>query len=424
MIKDVCMRMAASVVLSMCMITSSFALDLELTQGINAALPIGVDSFGSNSQSEQVNSVVKHDLEMSGQFRLVQPYGIGEQPISAWQRAGADSVLKGRVLPVGYDRYEVSFELLDAALQGRLLLGKKYTVSGQQLRALAHHISDEVYFKLTGERGVFSTRIGYVLVQRSPEKTRYSLEVADMDGYHPQSLLVSTEPIMSPTWSPDGRQIAYVSFEKKHAQIFSVDVATGRRRLLTDFPGINGAPSWSPDGRQMAVVLSKSGSPKIYTIDLSSGNIKQMTFGDAIDTEPRYSPDGRSILFTSGRGGTPQIYRLNLADGAISRISFDGNYNARASYTPNQQSVVMLHREDRQFNIAVQQMSSSRVMPLTNSPMDESPSVAPNGRLVLYATHDGNRGVLAMVSIDGRIKLRLPSREGDVQEPAWSPFVS
>lgn len=404
--------------------TSSFALDLELTQGVNAALPIGVSSFGLDNQATMVNDVVKHDLEMSGQFRLIQPYVLNqEQPLSAWQRAGADSVLNGRVLSLGGDRYEVSFELLDAALQGRLLVGQKYTVSSNQLRALAHHISDEVYYKLTGDKGVFSTHIAYVLVQRSAARAQYSLEVADMDGFHPQSLLVSSEPIMSPTWSPDGRQIAYVSFEKKHAQIFSVEVATGRRRLLTDFPGINGAPAWSPDGRQMAVVLSKSGSPKIYTIDLSSGSMKQLTFGEAIDTEPRYAPDGRSILFTSGRGGTPQIYRLNLADGSIARLSFQGNYNARASYTPNQQSLVMLHREDKQFNIAVQQIASSHVMSITDSPMDESPSVAPNGRLVLYATHDGNQGVLAMVSIDGRIKLRLPSREGDVQEPAWSPFV-
>lgn len=402
----------------------SFALDLELTQGINAALPIGISSFGSDSQASLVNEVVRHDLEMSGQFRIIQPYVFNqEQPIAAWQRAGADSVLKGRVTSLGGDRYEVSFELLDAALQGRLLVGQKYTVTSQQIRALAHHISDAVYYKLTGDKGVFSTHIAYVLVQRAPDKTRYSLEVADMDGYHPQSLLISSEPIMSPTWSPDGRQIAYVSFEKKRAQIFSVEVATGRRRLLTDFPGINGAPAWSPDGRQMAVVLSKSGNPKIYTIDLASGNMKQLTFGDAIDTEPRYAPDGRSILFTSGRGGSPQIYRLNLADGAIARVSYDGNYNARASYTPNQQAVVMLHRLDRQFNIAVQQLPGSQILPITNSPMDESPSVAPNGRLILYATHDGQRGVLAMVSIDGRIKLRLPSREGDVQEPAWSPFV-
>ena len=193
--------------------------------------------------------------------------------------------------------------------------------------------------------------------------------------------------------------------------------------MLTDFTGINGAPAWSPDGRQLAVVLSKGGNPKIYSVDMSSGHLTQLTFGDAIDTEPRFAPDGQSILFTSGRGGSPQIYRLSLGDGKISRVTYDGNYNARASYTPNQKNIVMLHREDKQFNIGVQDVASGRVTPLTSSQLDESPTVAPNGRLVLYATHYQNKGILAIVSIDGRIRMRLPARGGDVQEPAWSPYL-
>ena len=403
--------------------TGVFSLDLELTQGINAALPIGINSFGSDGASQSLTEVIGNDLRMSGQFKLIPSSHVNEQPIAEWLRAGADSVLSGRVSRVSGNRYDVKFELFDAAAQGRLLLSKSYQVNDEQLRALAHHISDEVYQKLTGERGVFSTRIAYILVKRGVGRTQYSLEVADVDSSNPHSLLVSSEPIMSPSWSPDGTKIAYVSFEKTRAQIFSVEVATGRRRLLTDFQGINGAPAWSPDGRQLAVVLSKGGNAKVYTVDLATGSMTQRTFGEAIDTEPSYSPDGRSLLFTSGRGGSPQIYRLSLADGGISRVSFAGNYNARASYTPNQQYIVMLHREDGQFNIGLQDTRTGRVTALTHSQMDESPSVSPNGRLILYATHYQNKGVLAVTSLDSRIQMRLPSRDGDVQEPAWSPFL-
>jgi len=403
---------------------TSYALDLELTQGINAALPIAINAFNGGVQAEDVADVVQNDLGMSGQFRIIaSPVQGGVPSVGQWSQAGAESVLSGRVQQTGSHRYLVSFELADAAAHGRVLLAKEYQVDDGELRALAHHISDEVYQKLTGERGVFSTRIAYIVVQRSGDKARYTLDVADIDGSNPQSLLVSTEPIMSPTWSPNAREIAYVSFEKKRAQIFTVSVETGKRRLLTDFTGINGAPSWSPDGRQLAVVLSKGGNPKIYSIDMSSGSLKQLTFGDAIDTEPRFSPDGRAILFTSGRGGSPQIYRLSLADGKIDRVTYDGNYNARASYTPNQKNIVMLHRGDKQFNIGVQDVDSGRVTPLTSSQLDESPSVSPNGRLVLYATHYQDKGVLSIVSIDGRVKTRLPSRSGDVQEPAWSPYL-
>ncbi|RMX03404.1 Tol-Pal system beta propeller repeat protein TolB [Legionella jordanis] len=401
-----------------------FAVDLELTQGISSALPIGIDSFGGDETGRQISAVINNDLSFSGQFRIIAPpQSFNANPsVGSWRQAGADSILSGSVRRTGYNRYEVHYELLDAVAQGKVLLSRSYQISGNELRPLAHHISDDVYQKLTGERGVFSTKIAYILVQRQGERARYFLEVADVDGYNPQSLLVSTEPIMSPSWSPDGRQIAYVSFEKKKAQIFTVDVATGRRRLVTDFTGINGAPDWSTDGRSLAVVLSKGGSPKIYTVDLSNGSMKQLTFGDAIDTEPSFSPDGRSMLFTSGRGGSPQVYRLSLADGSISRLTYEGNYNAKASYTPDQKHIVMLHREDKSFNIAVQD-EAGHVSQLTFAPLDESPSVAPNGRLILYATRVNDQGVLGLVSIDGRVKIRLPARQGDVQEPAWSPYL-
>lgn len=402
-----------------------FGLDLELTQGINSALPIAINTFGFDSRSQELTTIMQGDLRLSGQFKLINdPSGDGQSSIAVWRQAGADNLVTGRVIKVGSNRYDVSFELLDAVANGRLLLKKNFQVSGNDIRPLAHHISDLIYEKLTGERGIFSTRIAYVLVQRAGGRTRYSLEVADADGNGPQSLLVSSEPIMSPSWSPDGQQIAYVSFEKKKAQIFTVVVATGKRRLVTDFVGINGAPTWSVDGQQLAVVLSKGGNPKIYSVDLTSGNLKQLTFGEAIDTEPRFAPDGRSLLFTSGRGGSPQVYRLSLSDGSVTRVTYDGKYNARATYTPDQKRIVMLHKEeDSRFNIAVQDLDNSQVTPLTFSTLDESPSVSPNGRLILYATRHQDQGVLGIVSVDGRIRMRLPAREGDVQEPAWSPFL-
>ncbi len=402
-----------------------FALDLELTQGINSALPIAINSFGSDSTSQEIGQVVENDLTLSGQFKVVSgPMGPNAQSsVGVLKQLGADSVVTGRVSRIG-NRYEVTFTLADAAANGATLLTKTYQINPNEIRPLAHHISDEVYQKLTGERGIFSTRIAYISVQRGGQRTRYSLEVADADGHNPQSLLVSSEPIMSPSWSPEGRSISYVSFEKKRAQIYTVSVEDGQRRLITSFPGINGAPAWSPDGRQLAVVLSKSGNPKIYSIDIGSGNMKQLTFGDAIDTEPRFAPDGRSILFTSGRGGSPQVYRLSLADGQVTRVTFEGNYNARASFTPDMKNIVMLHREDRQFNIGLQNASGGPVANLTFSGLDESPSVSPNSRLVLYATRHQDKGVLGIVSLDGRIRMRLPARDGDVQEPAWSPYLS
>ncbi len=400
------------------------ALDLELTQGISSALPIAINSFGSDSFSQEIGQVIENDLTLSGQFKIIAgPMGANAlSSVYTLGKLGADSVVSGTVQRIG-NRYEVRFTLTDAAAKGAILLSKSYQVNANELRPLAHHISDEVYQKLTGERGIFSTRIAYVCVLRSQAKTRYTLEIADADGHNPQSLLVSSEPIMSPSWSPDGHSISYVSFEKKKAQIFTVSVETGQRRLITSFLGINNAPSWSPDGRHMAVVLSKSGNSKIYNIDIQTGSMKQLTFGEAIDTEPSFSPDGRSLLFTSGRGGSPQIYRLTLATGEITRLTFEGNYNATASYTPDMKNIVMLHREDREFNIGLQGVNGGPILNLTSSGHDESPSISPNSRLVLYATRYQDRGVLSIVSIDGKIRMRLPSREGDVQEPAWSPYL-
>lgn len=413
-----------TIVLLVLFIKPLFALDLELTQGINSALPIAINSFGSDPIAQEIARVIESDLTLSGQFNIVSgPQGPNAQSsVASLKQLGADSVVTGQVIRVG-NRYDVSFTLTDAMARGTTLLTKTFQINPDELRPLAHHISDEVYQKLTGERGVFSTRIAYISVQRTTARTRYSLEVADADGHNPQSLLVSSEPIMSPSWAPNGKSISYVSFEKKKAQIYTVSVETGQRRLITSFSGINGAPAWSPDGNQLAVVLSKSGTPKIYNIDINTGSMKQLTFGNAIDTEPRFAPDGRSVLFTSGRGGSPQVYRLTLADGQVSRVTFEGTYNARASYTPDMKNIIMLHREDKQFNIGLQSVNGGPIVNLTFSGLDESPTVSPNSRLVLYATRHQDKGVLSIVSIDGRIRMRLPARDGDVQEPAWSPYL-
>lgn len=406
-----------------CLTSMGFALDLELTQGISSAIPIGIASFSGDAQASSLSEIIKSDLERSGQFRLIRASS-PTAPWQVWKQYGAESVVNGQVESVGGGRYNVRFTLDDAVHQGAPLLKNSFQVSAQQMRALAHHISDLVYEKLTGERGIFSTRIAYVLVQRNANGSRYSLEVADADGYNPQSLLVSTEPIMSPAWSPDGRQIAYVSFEKRKSQIYTVSVETGQRRLITDFTGINGAPTWSADGQNLVVVLSKSGSAKLYNVNLNNGSLKQLTFGSSIDTEPKYGADGRGFLFTSGRGGSPQIYRYDMASGNIQRVTFEGNYNAKASYTPDMKHIVMLHREGSRFNIAVMDVASGRTDVVTSAALDESPSISPNGRLILYATRHNDKGVLGIVSVDGRIKMRVPARDGDVQEPAWSPFFN
>lgn len=406
----------------------TYALDLELTQGMNQALPIAIVPF-SGDDDFKLSAVIKNDLKNSGQFRFIdagqkqQINDVDQVDFNYWQQQGVNDLIIGTIKVLGDDSYSVKFQLVDPINQAHLLMAKSYQVKKEDLRALAHHISDLIYYKLTGERGIFSTRIAYILVKNENNKRSYQLEIADADGHNPQTLLISSQPIMSPSWSPDGKKIAYVSFEKKRSQIYVVNVESGKRRLISSYPGINGAPAWSPDGKTLAIVLSKGGSPKIYLVNLSNGRLDQVTYGLAIDTEPHFSPDGKSLLFTSGRGGSPQIYRLNLATKKVTRVTFDGNYNARASYSPDGKHIIMLHREHRKFNIGVQKTNSNEVENLTFNGNDESPTLSPNGRMILYATRHNDKGVLSVVSVDGKIRLRLPSGQGDVQEPSWSPYL-
>lgn len=423
---------------------SAFALlNLELTQGVAGAVPIAVVPFAVSGDAPPVDisSVVTNDLQNSGRFKVFGrsslssfPSDVNAVQFNYFRDLGADNLVIGKVQAMGGDRYQVSFQLLDvfkgkdkgAAAQQALQLTQKVVVSGSQLRGLAHHISDMVYEKILGVRGVFSTRLAYVVVQRSAgAPTRYILEVSDQDGVNPRPLLNSTDPIMSPSWSPDGKHLAYVSFENRRASIYIQDVATGARHIVSQYPGINGAPAWSPDGRKLAVVLSKDGSPNIYVINLASNALTQMTHDWSINTEPAWSPNGGTIIFTSNRGGGPQIYQLNTSTKAISRISYDGDYNARGSFTADGAHIAMLHREHGTFNIGLLDLNGGGFHLLTNSGADnESPSIAPNGSMVLYGTIDGGRNMLGMVSSDSKVQIRLPARNGDVQDPSWSPFLS
>lgn len=411
-------------------------IHLELTQSETSALPIAVLPFSGVPVQipggQTISDVIHNDLQNSGQFVLKTPAFAG--PINAqnvgqinWRAQGVDYVLTGSIQPSG-GQYLVSIQLLSIYGQGgsgspQIILSRQFTAPQGGLRQLAHHISDLVYQQLTNVPGNFNTKIAYILLRRNGIQRQYTLEVADMDGFNTQSLLVTGFPIMSPAWSPDGRYLSYVSFEGNRAGIYLQNVQTGQRNLISHYPGINGAPAFSPDGRRLALVLTQTGNPNIFLLDLGSKQLTQVTNGYSIDTEPNWSPDGRSLIFTSSRGGSPQIYRYDFGSGSITRLTYNGDYNARASYTANGQSIVMMHRRSGAFNIARQDLANGQLSVLTQGRNDESPSVSPNGKMVLYATEYGGRGVLAVISIDGSIKLRIPSPDGDVQEPAWSPLL-
>jgi TolB protein len=393
-------------------------LSMELTRGVSSAVPIDVKPFTIEGQtSEQdVSAIVKNDLKNSGRFKVVT--------------TEAGNCLTGMVQETGINRYRVSFQLAEVfkdtgPLRRSVLLNRRYMVSGQELRAVAHHISDAVYQQIMGVRGVFSTRLAYVVVQQTGHNARYVLEVSDQDGYAPRPLLSSSDPIMSPAWSRDGKQIAYVSFENHHAAIYVQDIATGSRHLVSEFNGINGAPAWSPDGRKLAVALSKSGSLNIYVMDLVTRGLVQLTHDDYINTEPNWSPDGRSLIFTSNRSGNPQIYEMNLGSRTVTRVTYDGKYNARASYAPDGKHIVMLNQDSGLFNIGILDLDTGVFRVLTHSEFDsESPGIAPNGSMVLFETLYAGRSILGMVAADGGVQIRLPARNGEVQDPAWSPFLS
>lgn len=407
------------------------SLVIEITQGRDDAVPIAVVPFQASGvqPAEDVAAIVAADLHRSGQFRplpvgdLLSRPSRGEDIIwRDFRVMKTDYVVLGRVQPQGEGEYRIEYELHDVA-RGARLLGASYTAGRGQLRDVAHSIADRVFEQLTGIQGAFSTKILYVTVNERDDYP-FQLQYADADGHRAQTILRSREPIMSPSWSPDGSHVAYVSFESDGLpKIYVHELATSQRRVVSSERGINGAPAWSPDGAQLALTLSRDGNPQIYTLDLASGQLTRQTNSRAIDTEPRWLPDGRSLIFTSSRGGGPQIYRLDLSDKSVRRLTFEGRYNARPDITPDGRHLVFVHRTDRGFQIGVQDLKRGTFNVVTGTNMDESPSVAPNGTMIIYGTQEGGTGVLEAVSIDGRVKVNLPSKEGEVREPAWSPFL-
>ncbi len=410
-------------------------LDVGLVSGNDAALPIAVvpmEYQGSSAKPDtDVAAVIRADLDRSGQFRSLADKDIVEHPQSGadmkyptWRLLKQDYVLVGRVLDSSDGGYRVEFELFDIAKQQRLL-ALAMASRPQEVRRAAHQIADQVYQKILGVRGAFDTRIAYVTASGIGHNTQYSLMVADADGFNPQGVVHWKDPLLSPAWSPDGRKLAYVSYERGNGAIYVQDLATSSRELVASFKGINGAPAFSPDGKRLAVTLSKSGNPEIYVMDLATRQLTQITNHYSIDTEPAWMPDG-SLVFTSDRGGKPQIYQVAATSGAQpTRLSFQGQYNARASVSFDGKKIAMAQGNGNVYRIALLDRSlggSGRWQTLSPGNLDESPSFAPNASMVLYAAHEGGRGVLYAVSADGRVRQRLVLADGDVREPAWSPY--
>ena len=402
-------------------------LSIEITGAGAQRIPVALVPFaGENALPPGISTIIRADLERSGLFRGLELPPIVPEPTEAtninyaeWRSRLADALLVGSVQPRPDGRFEVRFRLYDVVKQVPLG-GVAYTLGKEQLRATAHRISDFVYEKLTGEKGVFSTRIAYVVKRGN----RYELQISDYDGAGAETALASFEPIISPVWSPDGKRLAYVSFENKKPVVYVHSLVDGKRRVIANFKGSNSAPAWTPDGNRLAVVLSREGGSQMFMINADGGGLRRLATSTAIDTEPRFSPDGQWMYFTSDRGGTPQIYRMPANGGEPQRITFEGSYNVSPRISPDGKTIAYITRNPAgKFQVALLDLSNRQVQILTDSDRDESPSFSPNGRMILLATVINERGVLSAVSADGRVKQRLSTAAGDVREPAWGPFI-
>jgi TolB protein len=403
-------------------------LSIEITGAGAQRAPIAVAPFaGEGALPGGITAVVKADLERSGLFRLLElpplvPELTDASPVSypEWRARLADALVLGSVAARPDGRFEVRFRLYDVVKQAQLG-GIAYTLTREQARSTSHRIADFIYEKLTGEKGVFSTRIAYVVKRGN----RYELQIADADGFQPETALASNEPIISPVWSPDGRRLAYVSFEAKKPVVYVHSINDGKRHVAANFKGSNSAPAWSPDGARLAVSLSREGGSQLFLMNADGSGLRRLTNSSAIDTEPRFSPDGQFIYFTSDRGGSPQIYRMPATGGDAQRVTFEGSYNVTPRLSPDGKTLAYIARNSGgRFQVALLDLNNRQVQILTpDDDRDESPSFAPNGRMLLHAAVIGGRGVLSAVSSDGRVKQRLSTTSGDVREPAWGPFI-
>ena len=414
-------------------VVANAALTIEITGGVEGALPIAVVPFDTSRLSSKlpidIAEIVASDLNRSGVLKSMErpklpanPHYSNQVQYARWRTAGQEYLVVGRVLEKSPGLYNIEFQLLDV-LKQKQLVGRSMPAKKRNLRSRAHQISDFIYEQITGTRGAFNTRIAFVRAQKDAAR-KYVLQVADTDGFNAQNVLESDEPIMSPSWSPDGKSLAYVSFENERPEIFIQHLATARRSKVAGFRGLNSAPSWSPDGKFLALVLSKDGSPDIYTLNTATKRLKRLTTHRSIDTEPVWASDGRTIIFTSNRAGSPQLYRIDVGGGKPRRVTFEGRYNTAASLSPDGKFIAMVHGERGQYKIAQFERETGNLTVLTDSTLDESPSFSPNGKMVLYASTRGNNGFLYAVSIDGRAKHKLSDQAGDIREPVWGPFES
>ena len=400
-------------------------LSIEIVGGAATAIPIAVVPFDAEATWPLgITGIVGADLSRSGLFRLVDTSGVVPRPARAldvqpatWRARGADAVVVGSMRPLPDGRVDVRFDLVDVVKQ-TTLVSMTYTVTPAQFRATAHKIADVIYATMTGAPGVFSTRIAYVAKQGP----RYQLIVADADGFDPQAIVSSNQPLLSPRWSPDGTRIAYVSLESRKPVVYVQSLVTGARRAVANYRGSNSSPAWSPDGTKLVVTLSKDGGSQMFMMNPDGTDVTRVLTSASIDTEAMFTPDGQSLVFTSDRGGTPQIYRVSLATHQVERLTFDGDYNVSPRPFPDGKGIAFVHRENGRFEIATLDFATRQMQVLTSGPSDESPSIAPNGRMILYANEAGGRGTLAAVSTDGRVKQRLVAPATDVREPAWGPL--